>query len=86
MCCGQKMMRPSGVFRPGTDLQRLAMPPARMTAGPAVFEHVRVGTLVVQGPASGKQYRFAGPGATAVIDPRDLASLRGVPHLRERRR
>jgi hypothetical protein len=57
-----------------------------MAASAAVFEHVRPGTLVVQGPVSGKQYRFAGQGATAVIDPRDRASLRRVAYLRERRR
>jgi hypothetical protein len=86
MCCGKRVMRPSGAYRPGTDVQRPAASQVRANVGPSFFEHVATGTLVVQGPASGKQYRFAGQGATVVVDPRDRASLKGVPHIRELRR
>ncbi|MDR3748985.1 MAG: hypothetical protein P4M04_12655 [Acidobacteriota bacterium] len=55
-------------------------------AGPSFFEHLGGGNLVVQGPVSGKQYRVAGQGATVIVDPRDRASLKGVPLIRELRR
>ena len=86
MCCGQKMMRPSGAFRAGTNVQRPPASQVPAAAGPSFFEHVSAGTLVVQGPVSGKQYRFVGQGATVLIDHRDRASLRGVPSIRELRR
>lgn len=86
MCCGQKMMRPSGAFRPDTSVQRPAASQVPAAAGPSYFEHVSAGTLVVRGPVSGKQYRFVGQGATLIIDHRDRASLKRVPHIRELRR
>jgi len=92
MCCGNKTMRPNGAFRPATDFQRqpaaqIRRPAAQLAkAAPSFFEHVGAGTLVVNGPVSGRQYRFEGQGATTVIDPRDRVSLKAIPFLRELRR
>lgn len=59
-----------------------------MPAGPAlrfsvVFEYTGQTALTVVGPASGRRYRFASPGARVVVDPRDRPGLGQVPKLRE---
>jgi hypothetical protein len=43
-----------------------------------------VGTtgLTVQGPVTGKRYRFGNPGSRLLIDPQDAPSMAAVPHLR----
>lgn len=46
------------------------------------FEYVGRTGLTVQGPITGKRYRFAGPGTRAAIDGRDAPSLSGVPNLK----
>lgn len=38
--------------------------------------------MTVSGPVSRTTYRFDGPGAKVQIDPRDLASMAGLPDLR----
>lgn len=86
MCCGNKTMRPNGAYRPATNVQRSVATQGRAATAPSFFEHLATGMLVVQGPVSGKEYRFNGQGATAIVDPRDRASLKGVPHIRELRR
>jgi hypothetical protein len=51
---------------------------------PAVyFEYVGRTTLTAVGPVSGKHYRFVGPGAQLIVDPRDKLSLAAVPNLRQ---
>ena len=85
MCCGQRLTKPSGVFRPTRELVNRIATPVRVAANP-VFEHMGTGNLVVTGPLSGKQYRFAGRGASVPVDPRDRAALAFVPQLRERRK
>jgi hypothetical protein len=52
--------------------------------GRALFEYVGPTALTVFGPASGRRYRFGGPGATLAVDPRDHAALHTVPQLRAR--
>jgi hypothetical protein len=53
-------------------------------AGRPLFEYVGPTALTVFGPASGRRYRFGGPGATLAVDPRDHAALHAVPQLRAR--
>ena len=45
------------------------------------FQYVGKTRLIVIGPVSGIQYRFRGPGARAMVDPRDQWSLDRVPTL-----
>jgi hypothetical protein len=35
------------------------------------------------GPVSGREYKFTRFGATLQVDPRDMAALTKVPHLRQ---
>jgi hypothetical protein len=88
MCCSGKraMMRSSGAFRPNLGRPRPDMPVGPASPAFIVFQHVGAGPLTVQGPVSGRQYRFSGPGATAPVDPRDRASLGVLPQVREVRR
>ena len=46
------------------------------------FEYTGNTGLTVEGPLSGKYYRFNGPGAIIEVDPRDARSLAAVPKLR----
>lgn len=46
------------------------------------FEYIGKTGLTVLGPVSGERYRFDGPGARVVVDPRDRPSLTIVPNLR----
>jgi hypothetical protein len=36
----------------------------------------------VQGPVTGKRYRFDNPGSRLLVDPQDAPSMAAVPHLR----
>lgn len=83
MCCGQRLTKPSGAFRPTREpVNRFASPVRQVLPNPR-FEHVGTGNLVVRGPLSGQHYRFAGRGATVAVDPRDRAALTFVPQIRE---
>lgn len=46
------------------------------------FEYTGNNALTVQGPITGKRYRFSGPGARVGIDNRDAPSVAGVPNLK----
>jgi hypothetical protein len=47
------------------------------------FQYVGKTALAAIGLVSGRQYRFASPGAILQVDPRDRASLAVVPNLRQ---
>lgn len=51
---------------------------------PAVFEYVGATSLTVVGPASGRCYRFGGPGASLFVDQRDRDTLAHIRSLRMR--
>ena len=87
MCCGGKRttMRPSSAYRPSADAGPAPIGTERSDAGTSYFQQVGSGALVVQGPVSGKRYRFAA-GATVAVDSRDRASLMRIPYIREIRR
>ncbi len=46
------------------------------------FEYVGATAMNVFGAETRNRYRFAGPGARVAIDPRDAASIAGVPNVR----
>lgn len=84
MCCG----RNSGPFRTGSagyQPSGAAQATAPTTPPPGAwmtFEYVGRTRLVVTGPATGRLYRFAGPGVRLPIDPRDRAAVAAVPMLK----
>jgi hypothetical protein len=49
----------------------------------AAFQYVGKTAMTAIGLVSGRQYRFASPGAILQVDPRDRASLAAVPNLRQ---
>jgi hypothetical protein len=63
---------------------RLADPaPSRRAASrEALYEYTGSTSMTVTGSVSRTTYRFDGPGAMLQIDPRDLASMSGLPDLR----
>ncbi len=50
------------------------------------FEYTGDATLTAIGPVTGRSYRFAGAGATLVVDARDAAGMLQVPKLRKLQR
>lgn len=48
-----------------------------------VFEYLGRSALTVDAPVSGRRYRFEGPRARLVVDPRDRPALSKVPQLRQ---
>ena len=83
MCCGQRLTKPSGAFRPTREAVSRFATPVRVGLPIPLFEHLGTGNLVVRGPLSGKQYRFAGRGAAVAVDPRDRVALTFVTQIRE---
>ncbi|HTO80804.1 MAG TPA: hypothetical protein VMQ73_01160 [Methylomirabilota bacterium] len=83
-CCGNRRLQaratgpatPGGTEATGTVQRRAA------TAPEVVFQYVGTTGLTVQGPITGRHYRFASPGARVAVDGRDAPSVRGVPNLR----
>jgi hypothetical protein len=51
--------------------------------GAATFQYLGRTGLTAIGAASGKRYRFDGPGAIVPVDARDIHSLRAVPLLKQ---
>jgi hypothetical protein len=79
-CCGGARQQLGGIGRPAALPPTAAAPARRFTIA---FEYTGATALTVVGPASGRRYRFEGPGARQVVDPRDRPSLARVPRLRE---
>ena len=75
-CCGQA--RRSYNSMPAGRTEGFQSPGA---AAP-VFEYTGATTMTVVGGATGRTYRFDGPGARAAIDLRDQESVARVPNLR----
>jgi hypothetical protein len=64
----------------GTQAKPAAEPQPRPSL--VLYEYTGPTGMTVQGPRSGATYRFERPGAKVAIDPRDTASMAGLPHLR----
>ncbi len=85
-CCGEKR---SGIHPAGHGGRGYG--PVAGRAGPAPrklqfsveFEYLGNTGLTVQGPVTGRRYRFPRPGAVAEVDLRDRVSLARVPKLRQ---
>ena len=75
-CCGQQR---SALSTSG----HLAQPPRgpSLTSPIVIYQYVGTTGLTVVGGATGRTYRFDGPGARAQVDTLDVRSLAGVPHL-----
>jgi hypothetical protein len=72
MCCGRNRQ-----VAPGGPAPLRAAAPAG-----AAFEYVGNTALTVVSPLTGRQYRFAKPGARVEVDARDRSWVSFVPHLR----
>ncbi len=54
-----------------------------MPTGPPTFEYMGEASLTVEGPHTGRRYRFPQPGAMVVVDDRDVRALSAVSALRQ---
>ncbi len=63
--------------KPGNDKPGSGRPGGRVT-----FEYTGATSLIVEGPFSGRVYRFERPGARLKVDGRDEPALATVPVLR----
>ncbi|MGH9383442.1 MAG: hypothetical protein ACRD2N_04040 [Vicinamibacterales bacterium] len=54
----------------------------RNLSSSVVFEYTGTGVGRIQGPVSGRIYRFDGPGARVRVDPRDRAGLASLSVIR----
>jgi hypothetical protein len=79
-CCGRQrtQFQGTGQIPPRVD-DRRRQPLARTAIR---FEYTGKTGLTVQGPVTGKRYRFDNPGSRLLVDPQDAPSLAAVPHLR----
>ena len=80
-CCGEKRGEFHGRAPLGAD--RTSAAPGRRLRFSIRFRYLGATGMTVEGPASGKRYRFDRPGAEVEIDPRDRPGLAAVPNLRE---
>jgi hypothetical protein len=79
-CCGRRPA--TGGTMPMTRPIPAAGPAAGGRLSYVPFEYVGRTAMTVVGRASGRTYRFDGPGAVVAVDPADRASLAAVPGLR----
>ena len=77
-CCGRSRLT-GGPFIASSPT--VARPAARRFA--VTFEYVGATALSVEGPVSGRHYRFTHTGHQLVVDARDRPALARVPKLRE---
>ncbi len=78
-CCGNQR---SGMRATAGPRAQVGARPQRRYAH-AFFRYVGATSITVQGPATGRLYRFARPGASVAVDPRDALSLARLPQLRQ---
>jgi hypothetical protein len=76
-CCGQGRAAASGSGALAKPAER-----PRPAQSLVLYEYTGATGMTVRGPRSGVSYRFGHPGAKVAIDPRDVASMVGVPNLR----
>lgn len=75
--------RPAAAATPASPPARPASPPARRNPNVTYFLYYGATAMTVQGPRSGKRYRFDRPGAIVEVDLADAPSLARVAHLRQ---
>lgn len=79
-CCGRKINhRPT----PGGEFYKAVHKSQKKTKLKAgiLFRYVGATALTVQGPFSGRHYRFEEPNAVQMTDPKDYQALLTVPGL-----
>jgi hypothetical protein len=76
-CCGQGRAAASG-----SDALAKPADQPRPAQSLVLYEYTGATGMTVRGPRSGATYRFEHTGAKVAIDPRDVASLAGVPNVR----
>ena len=83
-CCGEKRSAlPQSVpGRPAEPMEERVPTRQAVTPEAVYFAYVGKTGLTVQGPITGRRYRFDGPGAVIAVDRRDGPSLAAVPNLR----
>ncbi|HYW14471.1 MAG TPA: hypothetical protein VE871_21065 [Longimicrobium sp.] len=81
-CCGGKRAAawPAPVPHAAYDAGEVTIPAPRPAAVP--FEYTGRTALTMRGAITGRSYRFAAPGETVAVDPRDAPGAAGVPNLR----
>ena len=87
-CCGRRLADSSQPLPKPPGLRVFNRGPAQATPGRllramATFEYLGRTSLTAVGPATGRQYLFASPGARVAVDLRDRLGLSAVPQLRE---
>jgi hypothetical protein len=78
-CCGRARQSLGAILNPPV----LAEPNDAPRRTSVEFQYVGASALTLIGPVSGRRYRFGGPGARLVIDPRDRPGLARVSRLRQ---
>jgi hypothetical protein len=83
-CCGKsRVQAASGPRIPVPTPRPSGIEPRRVVSQVTLyFEYVGGTGLTVQGPITGRKYRFSGPGQRVAVDGRDGPSLMAVPNLR----
>jgi len=84
-CCGKKRInfnieahrRASGIAVNFSLINRLS------SSGDVSFEYIGETSMVVQGPITGKCYRFEKPGTVVIVDVRDAPSVAQVPNIKK---
>jgi hypothetical protein len=78
-CCGSKRTQ---FYRPGSQATVEAGTGIRaLDTGSVLYRYTGPTGLTVQGPITGRRYRFNGEGAQVEVDSRDAPSFGGVPKL-----
>lgn len=79
-CCGKKR---AGFYStpPSPTVTGIPSPPALPEPLAVWFAYTGPTALTVQGPITGRRYRFSAPGACVPVDERDAPAVSGVPHL-----
>lgn len=75
-CCGRRRLARS------TPPARAEAPTPRPAAPEVAFRYAGTTAITVVGPATGRVYRFGGPGAVVAVDARDALGVAAVPVLR----
>jgi hypothetical protein len=86
-CCGQTRAQirtqsfPVRKTEHPANVASVGQPSAQVEG--SEFQYIGKTAMTALGLATGRQYRFAYPGAILLIDPRDRLSLSAIPNLRQ---
>jgi hypothetical protein len=82
-CCGKGREQLSTTFQPEVAEQAVRELPTRPAPRFAIdFEYTGTTGLTVEGPVTGKTYRFEQGQGRVAVDVRDMAGIEQVPKLR----